>query len=75
MFDDITGELRAAMPELRGRLAANASLADITWFRVGGPAQVLFMPADEADLAYFLQDAAQGCAGARHWPRVESAGA
>jgi UDP-N-acetylmuramate dehydrogenase len=40
---------------LRGRLAANASLAEITWFRVGGPAQVLFTPADEADLAYFLK--------------------
>ena len=55
MFDDITSELRALMPELRGRLIANASLADITWFRVGGPAQVLFTPADEADLAYFLK--------------------
>lgn len=53
MFEDITSALREAMPELRGRLAANASLADVTWFRVGGPAQVLFMPADEADLAYF----------------------
>ncbi len=42
------------MPELRGRLAANQRLADITWFRVGGPAQVLFTPADAADLAYFL---------------------
>ena len=42
------------MPQLRGRVIANAMLADITWFRVGGPAQVLFTPADEADLAYFL---------------------
>lgn len=55
MFADITADLKAAMPELKGRLSANASLADVTWFRVGGPAQVLFMPADEADLAYFLQ--------------------
>ena len=55
MFDDVTGKLREVMPELRGRLTANASLADITWFRVGGPAQVLFAPADEADLAYFLK--------------------
>jgi UDP-N-acetylmuramate dehydrogenase len=54
-FPDITGELKARMPELRGRLTPNASLADITWFRVGGPAQVLFAPADEADLAYFLK--------------------
>lgn len=55
MFEDITGELKALMPELRGRLTANAPMADITWFRVGGPAQVLFSPADEGDLAYFLQ--------------------
>lgn len=55
MFTDITDDLKAAMPELKGRLSANASLADVTWFRVGGPAQMLFMPADEADLAYFLK--------------------
>jgi UDP-N-acetylmuramate dehydrogenase len=33
---------------------ANQSLAELTWFRVGGPAQVLFMPEDEDDLAYFF---------------------
>src|SRR5215475_9767518 len=54
-FPDITGELKAAMPQLRGRLLANQSLAELTWFRVGGPAQVLFTPADEGDLAYFLK--------------------
>ena len=43
------------MPELRGRLLANQSLAELTWFRVGGPAQVLFTPSDESDLAYFLK--------------------
>ncbi len=53
-FPDITPELKAAMPELRGRLLANESLAPLTWFRVGGPAQVLFTPADEDDLAHFL---------------------
>ncbi|MCL4765176.1 MAG: UDP-N-acetylmuramate dehydrogenase [Hyphomicrobiaceae bacterium] len=42
------------MPDLRGRLSANVLLSGITWFRVGGPAQLLFTPADEADLAYFL---------------------
>ena len=46
------------MPELRGRLLANQSLAELTWFRVGGPAQLLFMPEDEADLAYFLKNLA-----------------
>src|SRR3569623_1363362 len=55
MFADITAELKGSMPDLKGRLSANASLAAVTWFRVGGPAQVLFMPADEADLAYFMR--------------------
>jgi UDP-N-acetylmuramate dehydrogenase len=53
-FPDITPDLKAAMPQLRGRLLANQSLAELTWFRVGGPAQVLFTPADEDDLGYFL---------------------
>src|SRR5258705_9040809 len=53
-FPDLTPDLKAAMPKLRGRLLANQSLAELTWFRVGGPAQVLFTPADEEDLAYFL---------------------
>lgn len=53
-FPDILTDLRAQVPELRGRLLANAPLAPITWFRVGGPAQVLFTPEDEADLALFL---------------------
>jgi UDP-N-acetylmuramate dehydrogenase len=53
-FLDLTPGLRELMPELRGKLSANEPLAPYTWFRVGGPAQLLFMPADEADLAYFL---------------------
>ena len=53
-FPDLTPDLKAAMPELRGRLTANQSLAELTWFRVGGPAQMLFTPSDEDDLAYFL---------------------
>ena len=53
-FPDITPDLKVAMPALRGRLLANEVLAPLTWFRVGGPAQVLFTPADEDDLAYFL---------------------
>ncbi len=53
-FPDLVPQLKAAMPALRGRLLGNESLAPLTWFRVGGPAQVLFTPADEDDLAYFL---------------------
>jgi UDP-N-acetylmuramate dehydrogenase len=55
MFPDITTKLKSQMPELRGRMLANEPLAPLTWFRVGGPAQVLFTPADENDLAYFLR--------------------
>jgi UDP-N-acetylmuramate dehydrogenase len=53
-FPDITADLKARLPQLRGRLLANQPLAELTWFRVGGPAQVLFMPEDEHDLAYAL---------------------
>jgi UDP-N-acetylmuramate dehydrogenase len=42
------------LPTPRGRLTANAPLASVTWFRVGGPAEVMFKPADAADLAAFL---------------------
>ncbi len=52
-FPDIASDLKAKLPETRGRLIPNQSLAELTWFRVGGPAQVLFTPEDEADLAYF----------------------
>jgi UDP-N-acetylmuramate dehydrogenase len=52
---DLEGRLTASLPELRGRLKAEASLKDLTWFRAGGPAEVLYSPADEADLAYFLE--------------------
>jgi len=42
------------LPRVRGRLTEAASLAAVTWFRVGGPAEVLFKPADAQDLADFL---------------------
>jgi UDP-N-acetylmuramate dehydrogenase len=51
---DLAAELKSKMPKLRGRLLPNQSLAELTWFRVGGPAQLLFMPEDEDDLAYAL---------------------
>ena len=57
-FPDIISDLKARMPQLRGRLLANEPLAPLTWFRVGGPAQALFMPEDEADLAYLLANLA-----------------
>jgi UDP-N-acetylmuramate dehydrogenase len=53
-FANIVPDVVAHVPDLRGRISDNAALAPFTWFRVGGPAQVLFQPADEEDLAYFL---------------------
>src|SRR5262249_38858773 len=54
VFPDLTASLLAAAPDLRGRLLANVMLSDLTWLRAGGPAQLLFTPAGEEDLAYFL---------------------
>jgi UDP-N-acetylmuramate dehydrogenase len=53
-FPDIVPALKTQMPELRGRLMAAQPLKELTWFRVGGPAQAFFMPDSEDDLAYFL---------------------
>ena len=50
----LVDEIKARAPKLRGRLTANAPIAEATWFRVGGPAEALFSPADEDDLAYVL---------------------
>jgi UDP-N-acetylmuramate dehydrogenase len=47
-------ELLRRLPPVRGRLSPNAAIGPLTWFRVGGPAEMLFRPADEADLAEFL---------------------
>lgn len=49
-------DLIARLPAVRGRLSAAAPLADITWFRVGGPAEVMFRPADREDLVAFLKN-------------------
>jgi UDP-N-acetylmuramate dehydrogenase len=43
-----------SLPPVRGSLTSDRPLADLTWLRVGGPADWLFQPADEADLAQFL---------------------
>jgi len=53
-FPDLVPALKSALPQLRGRVLGNEPLAPLTWFRVGGPAQALLMPADESDLAYAL---------------------
>ncbi len=53
----IDGEqLLKSLPPTRGRLMPNAPLADLTWFKTGGPAEVLFLPADAEDIADFLKN-------------------
>lgn len=47
-------QLARRLPAVRGRIELDKSLAEFTWFRVGGPADVLYTPADEEDLAGFL---------------------
>ena len=46
---------RDNLPKVRGKLLADEPLAPFTWFRVGGPADLLFLPQDEDDLADFLR--------------------
>jgi UDP-N-acetylmuramate dehydrogenase len=43
------------LPAVRGKILRDEALAPFTWFRVGGPAQVIFLPEDEDDLATFLK--------------------
>ena len=49
-----TQRLIETLPDVRGRLAEETSLAKLTWFRVGGPAEILFRPEDKEDLTEFL---------------------
>jgi UDP-N-acetylmuramate dehydrogenase len=46
---------RDALPAVRGRILRDEPLGPFTWFRVGGPADVIFLPEDEDDLATFLK--------------------
>jgi UDP-N-acetylmuramate dehydrogenase len=51
---DMIGDLRRAMPRLRGTLRLDVPLAPLTWFKTGGAAQAVFTPEDAEDLATFL---------------------
>ena len=53
-ISSLAEKLVRELSKLRGRLAPNQPLAPFTWFRVGGPAEILFSPADEEDLAHLL---------------------
>ena len=50
----ITDRLLDRLPKVHGRYTEAFELAKVTWFRVGGPAEVLYKPADVDDLAHFL---------------------
>ncbi len=50
----ITEHLIDRLPPARGRYVAEAALSRFTWFQIGGPAEVLFTPEDEQDLAGFM---------------------
>lgn len=54
MNASFSARLMDRMPAVRGALKEHASLAGLTWFRVGGPADILFRPEDSDDLAHFL---------------------
>ncbi len=50
----MSNRLFETLPPVRGRLRPNVEMATLTWFKVGGPADAVFSPADEDDLADFL---------------------
>ncbi len=50
----ISVQLREALPTVRGTYTERAPLKDLVWFRAGGPAEILFRPADPDDLCAFL---------------------
>lgn len=53
----LNGEkLMARLPKVRGKYLPNVSLSTITWFRVGGPAEVMYKPADLDDLSFFMKN-------------------
>jgi len=58
-YPDLLPQLEPWVSQVRGRLIPNQPLSEVTWFRVGGPAQLFFQPADEADLAFFLKNLPQ----------------
>jgi len=52
--EKLLASLEGKLGDIRGRLTPNADMSKITWFRTGGPAELLFQPVDEDDLSAFL---------------------
>jgi UDP-N-acetylmuramate dehydrogenase len=55
MPDHLLDRLRGKLAGFRGSLQPDAPLAPIVWFRAGGPAEILALPADEEDLAFLMR--------------------
>ena len=64
------GSLLDRLPAVRGRYTANAPLAGITWFKVGGSAEAMFRPADADDLAVEVEGRSAGVASVHGRYRV-----
>ena len=63
-----TSDLIKELPTVRGNLQTNVPLANYTWFRTGGNAEILFTPEDPDDLVNFLNHCSQKTpAGAACW--------
>ncbi len=54
--ENLLKKLQGKFTGIRGRITPDASMAKITWFQVGGPADLLFQPQDEDDLVLFLKN-------------------
>jgi UDP-N-acetylenolpyruvoylglucosamine reductase len=52
--EKLLASLDGKLGDVRGRLTPNADMSKVTWFRTGGPAELLFQPVDEDDLSAFL---------------------
>ena len=55
MTSHLLDRLRGKLEGFRGSLQADAPLAPIVWFRAGGPAEILALPAEEDDLAFLMR--------------------
>lgn len=54
-FKSKKNDLVDLLPEVRGRYVCNVPLSKHTWFAVGGPAEVMYYPADDEDLSFFMK--------------------
>ena len=56
MFNIFRKSLVDILPQVRGKYQKNVSLSKHTWFGVGGPAEIMYHPADAEDLCRFIKE-------------------